>query len=259
MKYLGNESLIISKPSIALIGAGGSGSFMFRELLGLNSLLSRIGGNGFIVSVFDPNSVREANLGRQAFFDDELGLNKAEALVSSEQMQGRCGDWLAFSKKFDIQTANKYDVVITAVDVPRVRYELGKYWASKTINKKTLWLDLGNDDCSGQTILGNLGNDVDVNGLRLPNCYDLYNESYNVDSDDKKSCSLDDAILKQNYGVNQMAARIAAQLLTNLFRNGEIDVHGAFFNCITMTTTPLLIDPTAWKMFGYNYPSVLIS
>ncbi|PSV28056.1 PRTRC system ThiF family protein [Photobacterium sp. GB-72] len=252
LTYHANESLIIGKPSIALVGAGGTGSFIFRELIALDNLLRRVGGQGFTLTVFDPSEVREANIGRQAFFEDEVGLNKAKALVTGQHMQGLNLDWKYKSTTFNYYTAQEYEIVITAVDVPKVRYELGQRWSDSTLSKETLWLDVGNDENSGNVILGHLSKRADKDALRLPNCYDLYGEMYNVEHDDKKSCSLQDAILKQNFGVNQMAARLAVQLLTNLFTKGFINNHGAMFNTETMTTTPLNIDPNVWATYGYE-------
>lgn len=63
---------------------------------------------------------------------------------------------------------------------------------------------------------------------------------------------VEDALMKQNFGVNQMAARLAVQLLTNLFTKGFVNNHGAMFNTESMTTTPLNIDPNVWATYGYE-------
>ena len=44
--------------------------------------LQALGHPGLHVTVFDPDTVTEANIGRQLFSGSELGLNKAAALAT---------------------------------------------------------------------------------------------------------------------------------------------------------------------------------
>ena len=68
--------------TIFVIGAGGTGSQVITNLARMNMALQAIGHPGLHVTVFDPDTVTEANIGRQLFSDSELGEGKASALVT---------------------------------------------------------------------------------------------------------------------------------------------------------------------------------
>lgn len=68
--------------TIFVIGAGGTGSQVITNLARMNMALQAIGHPGLHVTVFDPDTVTEANIGRQLFCESELGEGKASALVT---------------------------------------------------------------------------------------------------------------------------------------------------------------------------------
>lgn len=68
--------------TIFVIGAGGTGSQVATGLARISVALQALGHPGLHVTVFDPDTVTEANIGRQLFSGSELGLNKAAALVT---------------------------------------------------------------------------------------------------------------------------------------------------------------------------------
>ena len=51
-------------------------------------------------------------------------------------------------------------------------------------------------------------------------------------------------------------ANAAMSLLWNLLRYGQITHHGQFVNIKSGRSTPLAVDPEAWKRFGYKLPKV---
>ena len=67
--------------TVFVIGAGGTGSQVVTNLARMNKALQSLGHVGLHVTVFDPDTVTEANIGRQLFSESEIGLNKAMALT----------------------------------------------------------------------------------------------------------------------------------------------------------------------------------
>ena len=66
--------------TVFVIGAGGTGSQVATNLARMSIALQALGHPGLHLTVFDPDTVTEANIGRQLFSESELGLNKAVAL-----------------------------------------------------------------------------------------------------------------------------------------------------------------------------------
>lgn len=68
--------------TVFAIGAGGTGSQVITNLARMSMALQALGHPGLHVTVFDPDTVSQANIGRQLFSETELGLNKAVSLVT---------------------------------------------------------------------------------------------------------------------------------------------------------------------------------
>ena len=68
--------------TVNLIGAGGTGSQMLQSLARIDYALYKLGHPGLNVRVFDNDIVTEANIGRQLFSPNDVGLNKADVLVT---------------------------------------------------------------------------------------------------------------------------------------------------------------------------------
>ena len=68
--------------SVFVIGAGGTGSQVVANLARMDMALRSLGHPGLHFTVFDGDTVSEANIGRQLFSPSEVGLNKAVALVT---------------------------------------------------------------------------------------------------------------------------------------------------------------------------------
>ncbi|MCE9970817.1 MULTISPECIES: PRTRC system ThiF family protein [Aeromonas] len=245
MKWKTPIEYLSQEVDVVLIGCGGTGSFVMGELSMLHDLLARLGHPGISVTAYDGSPVREANLGRQRFHAADLGLPKAQALVDAE----RCYNGFAWEAKGDYDVGQGHfnhrrpTVYITAVDKPSFRAQFGSKFA--TLSKGNgLWIDAGNDNKTGQVVLGGAG---------LPTAYDLFAGQYEVMEDDlSKSCSSAEAVAKQDFGVNSTAARIVGQLMWNMFRHGGLDSHGAFFDVHRLSVDPMPIDEKVWSSFGYS-------
>ena len=69
--------------TVLVAGAGGTGSQVITNLARMSVALQALGHPGLHLTAFDPDTVTEANIGRQLFSETELGLNKATALVTA--------------------------------------------------------------------------------------------------------------------------------------------------------------------------------
>lgn len=252
-EFLMPSTWLTQPVTVALVGAGGTGSDMLVRLAKLHRQLVALGSPGFEVTVYDPDVVSETNVGRQHFSPVAVGLNKAIALVHSINL-AYCLDWEAIPRAFSVDTptsGRRVDLLITCVDKALFRAQLAR--AHRNTRTWTLWADTGNGTDSGNVVLGHLGKpNSDVR--RLPNVFDLWPELADMTSADEQapSCSAEESIQRQSWPVNQAASLLLAELLWTLMRNGKIDYHGYTFNLRPMTTSPIWIDPDHWSFFGYS-------
>lgn len=243
--------------SIALVGCGGTGGEMLDELFRIDSLLKALGGQGLHVTAYDPDRVTGANIGRQRFWPCDIGFNKAEVLITRVNSFGNT-DWEYEKVAFDIQEhASSFNMLITCVDKPEVRAEIGRKSKEHLDSEKDFyrgasdepqfWLDCGNDAFRGNVILGHfyLGDAPQ----KIPNVYDLYPVLDTMKGNDEPSCSTVAALEKQDYGINRSVAREAANLVWQFLRHGELGHHGSYIDIKAGTVTPLAIDENVWKTF----------
>jgi len=114
---------------------------------------------------------------------------------------------------------------------------------------------MGNNLVDGQIILGQSGFGRRLkNGEQplLPTVTDLYPSIMDEtipEDDDGPSCSLAEALERQDLFIGQTIATFGLQLLWSLFRNGGVDHHGYFVNLKAGRVTPLPVDPETWKRF----------
>ncbi len=84
----------------------------------------------------------------------------------------------------------------------------------------------------------------------LPTVADLFPEIMDAsiaEDEDTPSCSLAEALVKQDLMVNQTVATHALELLWQLLRHGEIHYHGFFFDNRNFSLQSLPIDRDHWK------------
>ncbi|EGQ9284646.1 PRTRC system ThiF family protein [Vibrio parahaemolyticus] len=231
--------------SIALVGCGGTGSFLAEELISLhNALVALDPHNNTRITFFDPSNVTEANLVRQKFFPTQIGLNKAEALVwTANNLYGK--SFKAKPEAFNPTIHTDYDIIITALDKPSTRLNL--YKTFRDTRRTRYWLDCGNDDRSGNVVLGELGMKKD-NQVRLPTVCDLFDYENLSDADSEiKSCSALESLTRQKLGINATCARLGGQLLFNLVIDASLTTHGAIFDIKDLYVTPLEINGNEWS------------
>lgn len=248
------SSWLEKKLTVVLLGLGGTGSSILTELFQLDGVLKKLGGQGLHVIAYDGDVVSESNLFRQAFWEFDLGLNKAEVLINRLNQFGGI-EWEAKPKfcNSEILKGMDFDLLITAVDKASVRFEIGNALQGK--DKFGLWLDMGNSEDQSNVILGSISG-YDSTGIPLPSPYQLFGAQWleaTKNEDDTPSCSTEMAIQRQTFGVNGMTARSASSmLLFPLLRTGKLKHHGLFIDIKMAEITKMNVDPLQWALYGYN-------
>lgn len=240
--------------SIHLAGCGGTGSQVLTCLAKMNHALASLGHPGLNVIAYDDDVVSEANMGRQLFSPAELGLHKSVALITRfNRFFGT--DWEAMPQKLDeegLGHITEGSILITCVDTGIARKNIFETCR----NKFEYWMDYGNSVKSGQMILGTIGNEIRQPDFEnsveqtigeLPNVLDLFPQVAEDSGDDGPSCSMADALSKQDLFINSSLAHMGTNLLWEMFRTGKIHKHGFLMNLQEATTTPIKIDPDFWK------------
>ena len=193
---------------IALIGVGGNGSKLLVSLARMALALRALRGEaGLWVVAVDPDQVSEANLVRQAFLPQDLGRNKAEVLVGRVNLLYGL-DWEWRARPFSEEDVHAADVVVSALDSRRARREL----AGLLEGSRRWWMDLGNGDRYGQVVLGQGTEEAPWPHQRFPELVGGEEE------DEGPSCSVLEALMRQDLMVNDLAAVWASALLWDLAR-----------------------------------------
>ena len=239
--------------TVFVIGAGGTGSQVATNLARMSIALQALGHPGLHLTVFDPDTVTEANIGRQLFSESELGLNKAVALVTrinrffgfSWEAKGQCYP----SGTSDSVLAN---IIITCTDNTRSRLELWrflkKYREASVNNERAVyyWMDFGNAQTTGQVFIGTVRNKIrqpaskefmPVPGMKV--ITEEVNYSTIEEKDSGPSCSLAEALERQDLYINSILAQVGCDILWKMFKEGRTLYRGAYINLDTLRVNPI--------------------
>lgn len=237
--------------SVAVIGCGGTGSQVMTALGRMNYALRQLGHPGLQVAAYDADIVTEANCGRQLFAEQEIGHNKAEVLTTKLNMFfGTRWDCVQSEYNSDSPTAN---IVISCVDTVKARKMIAQRLREQNMyqeNRVHYWLDFGNAQKTGQVILGTAFRKVEQpKGKRgcvgyLKSVNEMFDLSQLSDAHSGPSCSLAQALTKQDLFINSTLANLGMALLWKLFY-GVIDIQGAYLNLDTMKVNPIKIEKQA--------------
>jgi PRTRC genetic system ThiF family protein len=242
------DNHLINPPNpitVNLVGAGGTGSQMLTALARM-------------VTVFDDDHVSEANLGRQLFAETEVGFYKSVVLVNRiNRFFGT--NWKAIDHRFadGIRDDNraKANLYISCVDTAAARFNISEmlYNLEKSQRydraRPLYWMDMGNSRYTGQVILSTIGSIKQPESElykpvgRLPFITEMFRDQLEQAdrADDTPSCSLAEALMKQDLFINSAVANLGASLLWQLFREGMIFNRGMFINLKTFITQPLKV------------------
>ena len=243
--------------SVNLIGAGGTGSQMLTSLARMNHALNELHHAGLSVRLWDDDIVTQANLGRQLFAESELGLQKSVSLINRvNRFFGM--NWKAETRKFEKESLNRLpenagtNIYISCVDNVKTRFEIAEIlkklnnWGYYS-NRPRYWVDFGNSQNTGQVILSTVGKISQPQSEKydtvenLPLVTDEFGELLKDSEmqDDTPSCSLAEALDKQDLFINSTMAQMGSSLLWNLFRNGMTEYRGFFLNLKNFQSQPI--------------------
>jgi PRTRC genetic system ThiF family protein len=248
-----HPQLLTQQVKVHVIGAGGTGSQMVNNLARLHLALLALGHpSGLHVTLWDDDVVSEANVGRQAFYPCDIGQHKAPTLIHRINIAFGL-QWKSEVIRVKATSDLKGHLVIGCVDNRKARAAI---LAGARESKVNYWLDCGNRLSDSQVVLGEVDPTIPKKRktVRLPHAADLLPELIDPkldEKDDVPSCSLADALEKQSLFINSSVALYACNLLSELFRHGQITYHGGFINMKSGRTSPLQIGEETWKRFGY--------
>lgn len=252
--------------TVNVIGAGGNGSQTLTQLARMDQALKKLTHVGLHVTCWDDDVVSEANMARQLFSAADVGMNKASVLITRlNQYFGT--SWSAQPRKFT-RKVKKQDrsanITISCVDSIEARKDievcvLGADRMGYTregddlepYQHKYYWIDLGNTQHTGQFVIGTCRpitqpkreKKTDKAFVdRLPSVFHAFPAFRNQRS--KKtgpSCSLAEALDKQDLFINSFLVQTAMSTLWKMFREGKINYHGAFINLKTLDIAPIYL------------------
>ena len=244
--------------TVNLIGAGGTGSQVLTALARMNHALTELNHAGLSVRLWDDDVINEANLGRQLFAECELGLHKSVALINrANRFFGT--NWKAEKQKFQkddlgkLQSNMKSEIYISCVDSVKSRFDIAEILNELKIDKSyyrnqcKYWMDFGNSQFTGQVLLSTVGNIRQPNSEKfetvenLPFVTEEFGELLiqSETEDDTPSCSLAEALEKQDLYINSSLAQMGSSLLWGLFRNGLTEYRGFFLNLKDFRSQPI--------------------
>lgn len=242
--------------TIFVVGAGGTGSQVITNLARMDTALQALGHPGLHVTVFDPDIVTEANIGRQLFNEADLGQSKAMAIVTRiNRFFG--STWVAESCHYpphrqDKENPKLANVIITCTDNVRSRLELWRYLKEyremSVSNDKSpiYWMDFGNAQATGQVIIGTVRNKIkqplSSEYMPVPKMNVITEEvKYSTikEKDSGPSCSLAQALEKQDLFINSILAQVGCDILWRMFKEARTLYRGAYVNLNTLRVNPI--------------------
>ncbi|CAN1534164.1 PRTRC_ThiF, PRTRC system ThiF family protein [Flavobacteriaceae bacterium] len=245
--------------TVNLIGAGGTGSKVLTALMEIDHSLIELGHAGLSVSLWDDDIVTSANLGRQRFAECETGLYKSVALVNrANRFMGT--NWKAETVKFEkdslgrLPSNSEATIYVSCVDSVQARFEIADILNLQNDRRHhrdepKYWLDFGNSQHTGQVLLSTIGaikqpkSEKYETVASLPFVTEEFGELLQESEaiDDTPSCSLAEALEKQDLFINSTLAQMGCSLLWSLFRCGMTENRGFFLNLRDFRSQPIKI------------------
>lgn len=243
--------------SVNLIGVGGTGSVMLTALARINHALLALGHAGIRVRAFDPDTIEEPNLGRQLFSYSEVGMNKAVALINRvNRFFGTA--WKAFDYAYGEHVSETESELMASITLSCVDTVSARFGIAGLLDKISMkghhrdspvyWMDFGNSRDSGQVLLSTLGEIKQPDSKKfhtvgsLPTIIEEYGGVLEASQEDGlPSCSLAQALGRQDLFINSGLADLGASLLWSMLRKGMLSYRGFFLNLADFKTTAIRI------------------
>ncbi|MHB1126307.1 MAG: ThiF family adenylyltransferase [Bacillota bacterium] len=245
-----------------IVGLGGTGGYVFYHLARLIASLPNHQ-ERFQIVLADGDVTEEKNLVRQNFAREDVGRYKVEALA--DRYGNAYGLDIPICSRYieTVEALNSllYDqilafepsltVLVGAVDNNRTRQLL--HQAFYETNRRLVYVDSGNDEWTGQVVLGlrTSGNTVlPPVGYYYPDILEDKDSIFPTE----ESCTERVVSSPQNIATNVLAGTLVFTLFNQLFGGDGITTYGATFNALTVQTRALFLDAVH---DGPSYPFVL--
>lgn len=239
--------------TVTVVGCGGNGAQMLSGLAAIEVALKEIGNRSISVEVYDNDVVTTANIGRQPFFPCDVGRNKADVLV--ERINMAYGfNWISHPCAVDEATDLNRDLIISCVDTIKARQLIYRALKlSRRTHGKRLgyWMDLGNTEMTGQTVLGRMmekdAEKLAKQNAPLPHFFEMFPHLLEdgIQEDNAPSCSLAEALSRQSLFVNRTLASHALAMLYDLLVKGSVGYGGFYLNLKTGLTVGMTLKADA--------------
>jgi PRTRC genetic system ThiF family protein len=257
-------SLQSQRMLLALVGTGGTGSFLARHVARLAWILQTQHEKDVTVAFIDHDIVERANVLRQDFCEAEIGLHKAQTLA------------LRYSAAFGIQIRaitnpfhpdmiknlrsywNSLAIVVGAVDNAAARQQLSLVLQDNTQEvPSTWWVDCGNGLDYGQVLIGTHNNGESLaDAFKVPGfCRKLPSPALQHPellvplpeelSDHQLSCEQLLAANVQSAMINQQVAAYAAEVLYELLIVQKLRRFATYFHQPSGSANSRYITPEA--------------
>jgi len=265
-KYLPNWGSSRCYPRFVIAGLGGTGGYVFYHLARL--IASQKNKDNYQILLADGDIVEGKNLIRQNFIQDDVGRKKVEVLSErygyvydinipyySQYIEDQeiLIDLLSETKANFVPTIT---VLIGCVDNNKTRQLFHKTFAD--FPDLMVYIDSGNDEWSGQVIMGAKGRKK----IMLPPIGYYYPDILE-DTDtlfpSEESCQDIAVSSPQNIATNITAATIIFTVLNQLFWSGGTETYGATFNAKTGQTRALWVDEYYKEVKNLDYPYRIIN
>lgn len=243
----------VHKLTVDLVGLGGTGSQVLTNLARMNEALNGLGHPGLFVRAWDPDLVTTSNMGRQLFSPADIDMNKATVLISRiNRFFGY--EWQAVPTTY--KGTDTSNITITCVDTAKARlaihsklyFSLHGQRTPQPTEKPFYWLDIGNLQKTGQCILGTLQKIQQPKSEHkrkfvLKTVVEAFPQLKKVkDEDQGPSCSLAEALEKQDLFINSTLSQFGCNILWKLIREGMIKYQGCYVNLETLSVNPIKIS-----------------
>jgi PRTRC genetic system ThiF family protein len=245
--------------TVMLVGVGGTGSALAPALA---RLAYHLRSNDVTVRLLfvDPDTVESRNVGRQQFCPAETGANKADCLAF--RLNAAFGlDITAIPVRFSAERFDEWtaghdrragaNLLISAVDNHLARREMAEVVTAQ--NGRWYCLDLGNEQHSGQVLLGNLTSPEALRFDKLGLCNGLpspyIQEPALLEPPPVEASPLSCADLtlrgEQSLVVNGMAAALAAQYCCQFLVRRELTQMATTFSLEPPASRSVLLTQAA--------------
>jgi PRTRC genetic system ThiF family protein len=241
---------------VNLIGAGGTGSQVITALGRTNESLLALRHPGLFVRLFDEDIVTRFNLGRQLFAKSELSMYKSVALINKVNRHFGT-NWKAITENYSPNISERSwlsaNLTITCVDKAETRFQIAETltklsYQTNAHDRPIYWMDYGNGQHTGQMLLSTVSAVEQPQSKKykpvasLPLITEEFKELLaGVNDNDQPSCSMAEALGKQDLFINTSHCPFGSSLLWSMFREGMIKYRGFFLNLKEFRAQPIPI------------------